>query len=827
MGLAVRIIVNVEGRRVADENIQGAAVLNSVQQQALKQGNCPKVGLLLGVLVPAIGPVADGAAEAADQELFIPGQLQIQVGTAFHTRLGQAWVVFRVMVPRDIIERDIQDCDKVFQVRIGQITTAQHQIHVLKMAIGCQGIDTVDCLVAHSEDLHSGCIVPQKPFPGKTCPPGKIAPQGAVANPFTAHYNSGTSPFRGEESALETKSIPQPLDSGDDSTSRQQLNSGATLVNRYNIQDVIGVGGMGSVYRARDLHFPNVVKLVAVKEMINMAPDPLVRQTIIQNFEREANLLATLNHASIPRIYDYFSEDNRSYLVLEFIHGKDLEAVITDSSGFMPEDQVISWAVQLCDVLTYLHGHKPDPIIFRDMKPSNVMINHNGDVVLVDFGIAKTFQSGQKGTMIGTEGYSPPEQYRGEATQLEDIYSLGATLHHTLTRRDPRLEPPFSFNERPIRRINPNVSSELETVITTALQYNPSERFPNTVAMRDALMGVARKTGALAKITAALPVKSGGIKPLWVFKCEDEVRSTPVLYQSSLLVGCYDNNLYALNAADGQFQWKYAAEGGIVARPAVFEGNIYFGSEDHRLHVVSARSGKVVWTYYTEGKVRSSPRIAEGHVFFGSDDQALHAVNLNTGRAAWKFETDDAIHSTPFVANELVYVGSESGGFYAIDFRGEMKWRFQAKRAITSSPIATGQAVYFSSADSTLYALDAKNGWAIWRFRLGKGSVSSPALADDFIFLGAADGFIYCVDARTAKEVWRFKTENQVSSSPAVYKDSLYCGSVDGNLYCLEYRTGRLRWKFETKGQITGSPLVFDDIVYIGSTDNHVYALFA
>ncbi|MBK9208731.1 MAG: serine/threonine protein kinase [Anaerolineales bacterium] len=218
---------------------------------------------------------------------------------------------------------------------------------------------------------------------------------------------------------------------------------------------------MGSVYRARDLHFPNVVKLVAVKEMINAAPDPLVRQTIVQNFEREANMLATLNHPAIPRIYDYFTQNDHSYLVLEYIHGKDLETVIGDANGFMPEDQIISWAIQLCDVLEYLHAHKPDPIIFRDMKPSNVMINHNGDVVLVDFGIAKTFQTGQKGTMIGTEGYSPPEQYRGEATQLADIYSLGATLHHTLTRRDPS-GTAVSLPRRPMRRINSNISIGLK-----------------------------------------------------------------------------------------------------------------------------------------------------------------------------------------------------------------------------------------------------------------------------------------------------------------------------------------------------------------------------
>lgn len=627
------------------------------------------------------------------------------------------------------------------------------------------------------------------------------------------------------ESPLDTHRITQPLDE-DGNTPRRQLQSGATLAQRYLIQEVIGVGGMGSVYRARDLHFPNVVKLVAVKEMVNLAPDPLVRQTIVQNFEREANLLATLNHPSIPRIYDYFSQDDRSYLVLEFIHGKDLEAIITDTDGFLLEEQALTWGIELCDVLSYLHGHKPDPIIFRDMKPSNVMVNHNGDIILVDFGIAKTFQTGVKGTMIGTEGYSPPEQYRGEATPLADIYALGATLHHTLTRRDPRLEPPFSFNERPIRKMNPAVSPELEAVINTALQYNVEDRYPTAGDMKEALLNAGRKTGMLTRMPTA-SLQASAVKPLWTFSCEDEIRGTPAIHRGTVFIGSYDNNLYAINAADGKFQWKYPTEGGVVTRPAVFEDNVYFGSEDRRLHVVGARSGKVVWTYYTEGPVRSSPRIAEGHIFFGSDDHYLHAVNVNTGRAAWKFETTFPVRSTPFVANELVYVGNEGGDFYAVDFRGEMKWRFQAKRAVTSSPIAVGQAVYFGSMDNTLYALDARSGWIVWRFRLGKGSIVTPALAENVIVTGAADGFIYAVDAQSARELWRFRTDHQVSGSPVIYRDSVYCGSVDGQVYCLEYRTGRLRWKFATKGAITGTPLVYDDIVYIGSTDHQIYALLA
>src|SRR5690606_5415139 len=157
-----------------------------------------------------------------------------------------------------------------------------------------------------------------------------------------------------------------------------------------------------------------------------------------------------------------------------------------------------------------------------------------------------------------------------------------------------------------------------EAVVNTALQYNPSDRFPNAEAMKDALMNVARKTGALSKIAAALPVATTGtgIKPLWDFKCEDEIRGTPFVHQGTVYVGCYDNNLYAINAADGKFQWKYPSDGGIVSRPVVHDGNIYFCSEDQRLHVVSARTGKVVWTYYTEGKIYSSPRIADGHIFF-------------------------------------------------------------------------------------------------------------------------------------------------------------------------------------------------------------------
>lgn len=627
---------------------------------------------------------------------------------------------------------------------------------------------------------------------------------------------------------METQPIAQDLEPNDEAG--QQLQAGTTLQERYLIQGVIGIGGMGAVYRARDLHFPNVVKLVAVKEMINQARDPLVRKTIVRNFEREANLLATLDHRAIPRIYDYFTLAQRSYLVLEHISGKDLEALITDTNDFISEERVLAWALELCDVLTYLHNHKPEPIIFRDMKPSNIMITPQDHVVLVDFGIARTFQTGQKGTMIGTEGYSPPEQYRGEATPLADIYALGATFHHTLTHRDPRLEPPFSFAERPIRTINTNVSVEMEQVIDKALQYNPEDRFQTAAEMKAALLGIAHKTGLLPNITSPVTVQRESpntARPIWSFECEDELRGSPTFHEGMLFLGSYDNNLYALKADDGKFLWKFPTEGGIVSKPAIFENHVYFGSEDNRLYAVSIANRKPTWTYFTYAPIRSSPLTAEGHVFIGSDDASLHVINALSGRRAWSVEAGAPVRSTPLVYNDAVYFGAESGDFFCVDFTGRIKWRFKARRAITGSAIIHNGVVYLGSVDGTLYAMDAKTGWAIWRFRLNKPTISTPTLVDKNIFTGAIDGCIYSIDVNSAKETWRFQTDHQVTGSPLIYKDSLYCGSVDGRLYCLEYRTGRLRWKFQTQGPITSTPIAQNDTVFITSADHNVYALLA
>lgn len=604
-----------------------------------------------------------------------------------------------------------------------------------------------------------------------------------------------------------------------------RLAPGSLLQDRYRILGVLGSGGMSTVYKAQDLRFPHVARLCAIKEMSNTILDPRLRQQALSNFEREASLLATLNHPAIPQVYDYFTEGEHSYLVMEFISGKDLETLLEEREGFPTEEEVVQWALQICDVLTYLHNHKPHPIIFRDLKPSNVMLDDEGRIRLVDFGIAKVFQTSQRGTMVGTEGYAPPEQYRGIASPQGDIYALGATLHHLLTKQDPRLEPPFSFHERPIQAVNPLVSDELVAIVNRALEYDAGRRFRSVEEMRRALLRLPAARGVAPSIAAPKVTPARGPKPLWEFACEDEVRSSPTVVNGMLYVGAYDNNLYALNAEKGTFVWKYPTEDGVGSSPCVFEGVVYFGSKDRSLYAVDAQTGRLRWTFPTKGPIFSSPRVQFGYVFFGSDDRHLYVAHALDGRRGWIFEAEAPIRSSPAIGKDAVYFGDEGGSLYAVTVEGRLRWRFRARRGLTSSPYIEGELLYVGSKDWYVYALELETGWAVWRYRTGGPVISSPTAAESAIFIGSADGKVYALNKESGQVIWRYETEGQVTSSPAFSDGAVYIGSTDGSVYAIDTQTGRLRWRFKTEGPVVSTPCVVDGVVYVGSCDHRVYAL--
>jgi serine/threonine-protein kinase len=270
----------------------------------------------------------------------------------------------------------------------------------------------------------------------------------------------------------------------------------------YYITRVIKQGGQGAVFET----VGDDNQVYAVKEMLDRFTDSKEHAEAVHRFEAEAAMLRRLSHPRIPRVYVDFKDEGRQYLAMEFVRGHDMEDVIKHQ-GAVPEPQALEWADQICDVLGFLHNHKPEPIIFRDMKPSNIMVQPDGTIKLIDFGIAKVFQKAERGTQIGTPGYAPPEQYQGIATLESDIYALGATLHHMLTGRDPRDEPPFSFP--PIYGLKPTVSKRTSEAIQRALQMKPEDRYHSVAEFRAALrpMPAQPPRVRVAAPTQALPAQ--------------------------------------------------------------------------------------------------------------------------------------------------------------------------------------------------------------------------------------------------------------------------------------------------------------------------------
>lgn len=273
------------------------------------------------------------------------------------------------------------------------------------------------------------------------------------------------------------------------------LTPGDTLAGRYRVSRVQRITGLSALYEAHDLQAVGSDGRCAVKEELLEADTPAETARLAEDFQRKVGVLKTLDHPSIPRILDGFTIDGQAYLVMDYVEGKDLEDLMNEARDFLPTPTIYRWAVELCDALSYLHTRLPHPLVFRDIKPSNIMIDAEGHVKLIDYGIAELLEDGREYAALGTDGYAAPEQYEGLVTPLIDMYALGATLHQMLTRTDPRLQPPFSFGKRPLRAFNQSAPWEFGAIVMRALAYNPEDRFASMAEMRDALRQIDDKIG--------------------------------------------------------------------------------------------------------------------------------------------------------------------------------------------------------------------------------------------------------------------------------------------------------------------------------------------
>lgn len=289
------------------------------------------------------------------------------------------------------------------------------------------------------------------------------------------------------------------------------LGEKTTLGQRYRVVSVLGYGAMGAVYLAEDTRL--VGRRCAIKENRpnpNENPDVLARMR--DQFLAEASVLARLDHPNLPKVSDYFVENNREYLVMDYVEGEDLDSMLQRAQSPLPEERVVNWADQVLDAIAYLHSQRPQPIIHRDIKPANIRVNLRGNVKLVDFGLVKLLDTASPETKLelrglGTPAYAPLEQFASSQEHTDtrsDIYALGATMYHLLTNMYPA-----DVHQRllhadalpPLRQLNPQISENTEQVVMKAMEIYPDHRFQTADEMRRAL----HRPAAGARATAAAP----------------------------------------------------------------------------------------------------------------------------------------------------------------------------------------------------------------------------------------------------------------------------------------------------------------------------------
>lgn len=278
----------------------------------------------------------------------------------------------------------------------------------------------------------------------------------------------------------------------------------STLKERYQILQMIGQGGMGAVYQAEDLRLEG--RLTAIKEIrLDINETDQEREESRRQFQREASTLARLDHPMLPKVSDFFVVDDRDFLVMDYVPGRDLRQLIEEAirqQEFLPEDKILNWAQQLAEALIYLHQQEPS-ILHRDIKPANIKIMPNGFIKLVDFGLVKVLNGDESRTITVVQGrgsvhYTPLEQYGGDTGHTDirsDIYAFGATLYHLCTNRPPleakqRFLAPRALQDP--RQYNPNLSERTAKSILWAMAMHPNDRPKSVYQLRNALMGEAR-----------------------------------------------------------------------------------------------------------------------------------------------------------------------------------------------------------------------------------------------------------------------------------------------------------------------------------------------
>jgi eukaryotic-like serine/threonine-protein kinase len=406
-----------------------------------------------------------------------------------------------------------------------------------------------------------------------------------------------------------------------------------TLKQRYHLRNKLGAGGQGAVYHVEDIKLAHRV-LAAKKLQPERAVSPQQIQEAIEAFQREAEMLASLKHPNLPAIYDYFEENSNYYLIMELIAGETLEERLeTLGQQLLPLDEVLRIGIELATVLDYLHTRTP-PIIFRDLKPANIMLTAAGHVYLIDFGIARHFKPGQSKdtTPLGSKGYAPPEQYKStqnQTTSRSDIYSLGAIMHQLLTGDDP-IDSPFNFS--PLTGQSPELHQLLKSMVDKLMQQRPASAAEVKQKFLQIRQGLQQPTNPQAQ-TILLPTSTANVT---TSKKTNVIQPGPPTILLASAASPQMRSQAPLPQKQGELHYTYTHASQTAWALAWSPDSLHLaiaGEEPDYVSVWQASTGKMMQTY--KNHRRSVHALAwspdSKHLASASNDSTVHIWDALTG----------------------------------------------------------------------------------------------------------------------------------------------------------------------------------------------------
>ncbi|MGW1198546.1 protein kinase domain-containing protein [Streptomyces sp. NPDC002536] len=643
------------------------------------------------------------------------------------------------------------------------------------------------------------------------------------------------------------------------------------LAGRYELVAFVGRGGMGEVWEGRDRV---IGRRVAVKLLPHHRDDPGGAEL----FFREARTAGALNHRGVVTVHDMGQDsgDGTLFLVMEYIEGRDLAAVLR-ADGPPPVQAVAEWAAQAAAALAAAHAAG---VVHRDLKPANLMLTSDGEVKVLDFGIARYMAASDKSSKVmGTLAYMAPERFAEESGDARsDLYAFGCVLHELLTGATPfQATGPVTMmtahlNKAPVppSRLRTDVPAALDALVLRLLAKTPADRPASAAEVHAALRALPIAPPAVPTVPDAprkppvaphdLPTRTAATptptptpprpaqppsaakaaeprlptrrRALWLGLGAAAVAATGTTAALLYRDGDPDTKSSAgqgreapagggVSASPAVRPWRFDMHTPLPSVPVLSGGTLHF-TDGQTIYSLDALTGSKLGAIRMPNEV-SQLGVADGIVYVGDERDKLHAVN---GSDKWQFAAQDRIRSRPAIADGTVFFSSLDKNVYAVDAAtGARKWSFATGEEIFCSPAVADGTVYIGvdGEGRSLYALDAKTGAKKWAYQEGVGFPYPPAVGGGLVYSSGNDDTLYAFDAATGTKRWSVPFKRKAGAEswyrlqpPAFADGTVFVGGSDYALHALDARTGAQKWDFVIGGPILPStPAVADGKVYV------------